>query len=368
MFKRKRARIIIPFLLVALVLLVLSCSKTETGSKSDIAVGIEPGANTIVDMAGRTVNLPSKIESVYATHSIGTLFVYTLAPDLVAGWNFALMNSEKQFIKKDYYNLPVLGRWKGTGSANTEELLLAAPDIIINMGDLTPTYISESNEAQEILNIPVVMVDGSITHQADSYEFLGKLLGREKRATLLSEYSRGIVSSVKEHTQTIDDTERIRVYYGAGMNGLETVPKGSINTEVLDLVGGTNVADPGVNENLRRLEISIEQLLQWNPSVIILSANSSHNEELYELIVANESWQNIDAVKHNQVYVIPYGPYDWFSQPPTLLRLMGLQWLGNRLYPNLYNLDITIQTKSFFELFFDLQLNDQQLNEMFEHS
>jgi iron complex transport system substrate-binding protein len=365
MSKQKTRELIILFLAITLILLVFSCSKTESVTPVDQEIS---SYRTIVDMAGRSVRIPTEISSVYATHSIGTLFVYTLDPNLVAGWNFSLMDSEKQFIKEEYYDLPILGRWKGTGSANTEELLLASPDIIINMGDLTPSYISESNEAQEILDIPVIMVDGSITHQAESYKFLGELLGREDRANLLAEYSKEVVSSVEEHTSVLEEAKQISVYYGAGMNGLETIPKGSINTEVLDLVGGRNIANPAVNENLRRLEVSIEQLLQWNPPVIILSANSSHNEGLYEDLLANESWQNIDAVKQNRVYVIPYGPYDWFSQPPTLLRLMGLQWLGDLLYPDLYDLDIATETKSFFKLFFDQELSDQQLEKILEHS
>ncbi len=350
--------------LIALIIVIslIGCNSEQEQENAD-----QPTSRTITDMAGRTVTIPAEINKVYATHSIGTLFVYTLAPDKVTGWNFEL-ESEKQFIKPEYYDLPVLGRWKGTNSTNLEEILTVEPDIIINMGDVNEGYIAESNEIEEMLNIPVIMVDGSITNQADSYEFLGNILGVEDRAKELADYSREVFNEINQKAALIQEDERKEVYYGAGLNGLETIPKGSINTEVLDLVGGLNIADPGVDKNLRRLEVSLEQLLDWDPELIILSSNSSHNEELYDDILNDVSWQNIAAVKNKEVYDIPYGPYDWFSQPPTLLRIMGLQWLGDLLYPDVYQIDIKEETKEFFNLFFDYQMTDDEIDTLLKNT
>jgi iron complex transport system substrate-binding protein len=323
---------------------------------------------TVTDMAGRQVTVPIDIEKVYSTHSIGTIFVYTLSPHLVAGWNMALTDSEKAFIKEQYHDLPVLGRWKGTGSSNTEQLILAKPDIIINMGDLTESYIAESDEMQKMLNIPVIMVDGSITHQDESYEFLGSLLGQEERAKTLSDYSKSVIQTIQSRVETLGDSDKVPVYYGAGLDGLETIPKGTINTEIVNLVGGINIANPGMENNLRRMQVSMEQLINWNPPVIILSTNSSHNEQLYEDILLDEKWQAIDAVKNNKVYTIPYGPYDWFSQPPTLLRIIGMHWLGSILYPDLHAINLEQEVKKFFSLFFSIELNELQIDQLLRNS
>jgi len=318
-------------------------------------------------MAGRTVKIPTELNKIYATSSIGTLFVYTLAPEKIAGWNTQL-GSDKQYIKPEYYDLPVLGRWKGTDSTNIEEILKVNPDIIINMGDINEQYITESDEIAGLLNIPVIMVDGSLTKQAESYEFMGSILGKEERAKELANYSRDVIKDIKDKSQLIQDDQKVEVYYGAGLTGLETMPKASINTEVLDLVAGINIADSGTDKDLRRMEISLEQLIDWNPELIILSSNSSNNPELYSNILDDTSWANIDAVKNKEVYEIPYGPYDWFSQPPTLLRIMGLQWLGDLLYPEVYQIDIEQETKQFFSLFFDYQMTDEEINQLLKNS
>ncbi len=357
-------KISVVLLLLIMVTSLIGCSSGEEQSLNDQ----QPIERTITDMAGRTVTIPAEINKVYATHSIGTLFVYTLAPDKLVGWNYELVDSEKQYIDEKYYELPVLGRWKGTNSSNLEEILKVEPDIIINMGDLDEGYITESNDIENMLNIPVIMVDGSIANQADSYEFLGEVLGVEDRAQKLADYSRNVFNNITNKAESIKDDEKIAVYYAAGLNGLETIPAGSINTEVLDLVGGINIADPGLDKDLKRLEVSMEQLLLWDPELIILSSNSSHNDGLYQDILNNKSWDNISAVNNKNVYEIPYGPYDWFSQPPTILRTMGLQWLGNLLYPDVYNIDLEKETKDFFNLFFDYQLNDEEMSNLFKNT
>lgn len=358
----KKLSILLLTLIITISFMGCSTSQSEQTNSDNQEL-----TRTITDMAGRTVTIPTELNKIYATSSIGTLFVYTLAPEKIAGWNTQL-GSEKQYIKPEYYDLPVLGRWKGTDSTNIEEILKVKPDIIINMGDINEQYITESDEIAGLLNIPVIMVDGSLTKQAESYEFMGSILGKEERAKELANYSRDVIQDIKDKSQLIQDDQKVEVYYGAGLTGLETMPKASINTEVLDLVAGINIADPGTDKDLRRMEISLEQLIDWNPELIILSSNSSNNPELYSNILEDTSWANIDAVKNKEVYEIPYGPYDWFSQPPTLLRIMGLQWLGDLLYPEVYQIDIEQETKQFFSLFFDYQMTEEEINQLLKNS
>jgi len=180
------------------------------------------------------------------------------------------------------------------------------------------------------------MVDGGLTGQDEAYQFLGNILGVEDRASKLADYSKLVVDGIEEKAKQIPDAEKRSVYYAAGLSGLETVPMGSINTEVLDFVGGINIADPGVEKDLRRMEVSLEQIIGWNPELIIISPDSSDNHEIYETILNDTAWSNIDAVQNKEVYEIPAIPYDWFNRPPSVMRLMGLQWLGDLLYPDVY--------------------------------
>ncbi|MFT3959820.1 MAG: hypothetical protein QM665_12215, partial [Desulfovibrio sp.] len=54
------------------------------------------------------------------------------------------------------------------------------------------------------------------------------------------------------------------------------------------------------------------------------------------------------------------------ERPATYMRLMGVQWLANLLHPDLYAVDIKAESRRFMKLFFNLDLSDAQINELFE--
>lgn len=349
----KKNKLLLIILMAAMLVSLVACA-----NQPPLAGGQE--TRQITDMAGRVVQVPQSINRIYATHTIGSVFLYTLAADKLAGWNEKLDGADL-FIRPEYRDLPVLGRWQGTSSANMEEILRIKPDLIINMGDINERYIEESDEITRLLGIPVVLIDGSIEAQAASYYFLGDLLDRQERARELALYSDSIYQAVTGFSQNLAAESRKQVYYGAGAKGLETVPSGSINLEVLELVAGENVVKLSNNQDLRRVEIAIEELLRWDPEIIILSSRSSHNPDLLQEILADKRWAPIQAIKKGQIYEIPYGPLDWLSQPPTIMRFLGMQWLGNLLYPDIYQLDLLAQTAEFFDLFFGISLDQTDL-------
>ncbi|WP_017755430.1 ABC transporter substrate-binding protein [Calidifontibacillus oryziterrae] len=355
------------FFLLCFVTIVVLSSCSNTNSEENQVVEKESEERIIEDMAGRKVSIPTDINRIYTINEIGTIFLYTLAPEKLAGWNSKL-GSEKPFIKEEFHDLPVLGRWRGPDSVNIEEILGVNPDIIINMGDVSEGYISESNEMEELFGVPVIMVDGSLTKQDEAYLFLGDLLGVKERAKVLADYSREILDRIEQKAKSIQPSEKLRVYYAAGTEGLETVPMGSINTEIIDVVGGINVAGSNLNENVRRMQVSLEHVIDWNPNMIIISSSFSENHEVYHTILSDRSWSHIDAVQNQHVYEIPYGPYDWFNGPPSVMRIMGLQWLGNLLYPNVYDIDLKKELIDFMKVFFEYEISDEEINALLERA
>lgn len=339
-------------------------------------IGCEPhkqidaaDSDFIVDMAGREVLVPNKVETVYATGSIGTIMLYTLAPEMLAGWNNDLKESEKKYIDSEYHGLPNLGAWKGTKyTGSIEELLKVSPDIIINMGDVDEKYISDSEEIQKQLGIPVLMVDGNIEKTAEAYKFLGSILGKEKRAKILGDYYIETLKEVKDKIYEIPKYERVSLYYAEGPKGLETDAKGSINTEIIDMAGAINVADPGSNQFIRRMQVSLEQVLEWNPDVIIISTDGDETHQVYNTITTNKGWEFTQAVENREVYEIPAVPYDWINRPPSVNRIIGVKWLANLLYPDIYVVDIQKEIKEFFALFYSYDLSNDEINGILEYA
>ena len=68
------------------------------------------------------------------------------------------------------------------------------------------------------------------------------------------------------------------------------------------------------------------------------------------------------------MYEIPALPYNWMSSPPSLNMLLGVRWLGNLLYPELYDYDMVAEAQRAYKLLWDYELTDAEAREMLLHS
>ncbi len=332
---------------------------------SAAATGSDLKTRAYTDMAGRTVNIPAQINKVYTTSQIGIIVLYSLNPDKLAGWGFALNENDKQFIDEKYHGLPVLGTWSGkNGTGNIEEIIRVHPDIILSIGTIDDSQKTLSDKIQEQTGIPVVMIDGPLEKLDKMYEAVGDIMGEQDRAKVLADYCTDTISGIKALTEKIPQDKRVKVYYAEGAKGLETDPKGSFHTEVLDFVNGINVADVPMQSGYGRTAVSLEQLLKWNPEVIIAGYDKDAKAGFFKDVYTTPEWMGIKAVKNKRVYSIPYRPFDWFDRPPSVNRIIGVKWLANLLYPEYVKLDMVKEVKDFYKLFYHKELADQEINEL----
>ena len=353
-----KKRIIAVLCCLFIILSAVGCGEERENGNSS-AGGEE--TVSIVDMAGRTVTVPKNIKKGFSTSAAGSIFIYSLAPEKLAGWNNELREVEEKYILPEYRELPVLGTWKGNSfTGSIEELMKVAPDVIISMGDVSPQYVTDAEEIEKSLKIPVIMVDGSLKNLDQAYLFVGELLGKEERAQKLAEYCSRTYAEIDSWLQQLSEDERVRLYYAEGPSGLETDIKGTVNSEAIDLAGAVNVATSGLDENVRRIQVSIEQILSWDPEVIIISTDADAKHEVYNTILNSGEWKGIRAVQNQKVYEIPCEPYDWISRPPSIFRILGVKWLANLLYPDLYQVDLVKETRQFYKEFFHYELTDQE--------
>ncbi len=316
----------------------------------------------IVDMAGRTVEVPTTIKKAYTTSQIGIIVLYTLNPDKLAGWGFELSDVDKQFIDEKYHSLPVLGVWSGkNGSGNIEEIIKVHPDVIFSIGTIEDSQISLSDKIQEQTGIPVVMLDGPLEKLDKMYKEIGDIMNEEARAKELGDYCAKTIADINTFKSKIPDEKKARVYYAEGPKGLETDSKGSFHTEVLDFVGGINVADVPMQGGYGRSAVSLEQLMKWDPEVIIVGYDKDTKGGFYNEVYNTPEWKDIKAVKDKKVYSIPNRPFDWFDRPPSVNRIIGVKWLANLLYPDYVDLDITKEAKDFYEKFYHKKLTDEEV-------
>ncbi len=311
-------------------------------------------AGEITDMIGRQVMVPDTIQKVYGASPPSTCMVYAVDPDLIAGLNYPPRDEEQLYMLPRVRRLPVVGGWFGQGQTpNLETLLKVAPDIVL----LWQWQQSATNEKIEdtvvSLGFPVVYLQiDTLGDYPKAFEFLGKLLHREQRATALAAYARETLKDMQNLKSGLSDAEKISVYYAEGANGLSTDCSASIHAELIPLCGGKNVHVCESRDVYGMEQVSAEQVVLYNPQVIL-----ARESAFYGMVYTDARWQNIRAVREHNVFKIPRSPFDWFDRPPSFMRLLGARWLMNGLYPDKYPVDMIKETQNFYHLFLNTDLD-----------
>ena len=314
---------------------------------------------SITDSAGRSVTIPAKVERVYAAGPPASIMVFALAPEKLLGWTRAMTAEEAAFLPKQYADLPALGRLTGRGNtANVEVVLAAKPDLIVDTGSTGPTFVSLADRVQEQTGMPYLLYDGTFAGTAGSLRALGTTMGNDARGKLLADYVERNLADVKAKVATISAERRPRVYYARSPSGLQTAFSGSINVEVLDLLGAINVA--GTQRGTSGLaNVSMEQVLAWNPDVIVTT-----DPTFFSSVWNDARWSGIAALQSSRVYLSPQLPFGWFDFPPGPNRVVGLFWLANILYPDVFHDDLRKRVSEFYELFYHQQPGVTQLDQL----
>lgn len=321
-----------------------------------------PQEREITDMAGRTMTVPLEIESVFSAGPAAAIYLYTLVPDKLLGWNYALNDIEKSIILEQYHDLPNFGQGD---AVNYEAVIAAGPTIALNVTSINDGSIDASDALAEQLGVPVVMVSSDLLDAPAVYRFMGELFGVEEQAEALAAYAEETFNAIS--SLDIPNEEKVRIYYGNGEDSLETAPAGSSHGQIIDLVNAVNVADLELGDG-SRVQISAEQLLAWDPDVIIVNGEPKADmtgSAAAEAILADPLFATLKAVQNGAVYGTPNAPFSWVDRPPGPNRIVGMRWLSGLIYPEYLDYDVDEAVREFFQLFYHVELTDEQLTQLY---
>lgn len=315
----------------------------------------------ITDMAGRKVTVPTaeNIESVFSAGPVAAIFLYMVAPDKLLGWNYELNDVEKSIILDKYQDLPNFGMGD---AVNYEAVIAANPTIAINSGKINDAMVSDCDALSESLGIPVVAVDNELNNSAEAFRFMGELLGVEDHAEELAQYAEQVFTDINALSD-IPEEKKVSVYFGNGEDSLETAPRGSQHAQIFDVINAVNVADLELGDG-SRVQISAEQLLAWDPDVIVVNGEPKADKSgssAAEDILSNPDYASLKAVQDQKVYGTPNVPFSWVDRPAGPNRLIGMRWFSALIYPEYIKCDINEEIHKFFDLFYHVDLSDEQL-------
>ena len=321
----------------------------------------EPETKIFTDSLGREVELPYHVTKVAVSGPLAQIVLFALCPDKLVGIASQWDQSAEAYLATEYYNLPVLGQlYGGKGELNLEALLASGAEVVIDVGEPKDTAKDDLNTLQEQTGIPFVHITAMTDNTGDAYRMLGELLGMTEEAETLASYC-------DEHyammTELAGKVEKAKLLYLLGDTGLNVIAKGSYHAEIIDLLSDNLAVVESPSSKGSGNEIDMEQLLAWNPDVILFAPNS-----VYATVGDDAAWQQLNAVKNGKYYEVPMGPYNWMGFPPSVQRYLGMLWMASLLYPDAVEYDLKTEVQEYFRLFYHSELTDEQYNELVAHS
>jgi iron complex transport system substrate-binding protein len=262
------------------------------GTSCDLSSSQSP--KTVVDYFGREISIPEEVERVVPIYYVLAEYICAMgARDKIVGIGLVYANDYllERFCPA-VYEIPEISR----GGLNLEALVALQPDVVI---------CSNSTEMIDSIENLGIVAFGTFPNTIEGIfqqiQDTGIIVGKEEQAGMIVDFQKSRLEYVTSRTDDLADDERPTVYY-MREEFLETMGQG-ILSDIIMLAGGKNVAQ-GLGENGRPMMVSLENVYQWNPEIIIIRDRS---QITVEDIYADPLWQEIEAVRTQRVYKEHFG-------------------------------------------------------------
>ena len=342
-------------IILFLILSLLLCACGQSGAA--------PAGQTreFTDSTGRTVTLPEDITKIAISGPLSQIYILPLAGDLLVGVSTAYAEDAQSYLPAYLYEKAEIGQlYGGKGEMDLEALLAAAPEVVIDIGEPKKTTAEDLTALTEQTGIPFIHIDATVATAPEAYRILGKLLDREEKAEELAAWCESTYAMIGAMMEKVDaDGARKTLLYCLGDKGVNVIARGSFHAETINFMSENLAVVEDVVSGGAGNEVDLEQILLWDPDVIIFAPDSCYGD-----IASSEQWQSAGAVARGEYYKTPSGPYGWLSSPPAVQRYLGMLWLGELLYPGYAEYDLQEKVTEYYRLFYGCDLTDAMYQEL----
>lgn len=327
-------------LAIAMILSIVGCAAAP---KTDAPVATGPFV--ITDHLGREVTVEEKPEKIVSGYYITSSMLIAL------GLEDNVVGIEAKANSRPIYSLaaPQLLDLPNVGTAkefNLEGCIALEPDLVI-----LPIRLKDAVKSLEDLGVKVIAVNPEdMSLLKETIEMIGKLTGTEDKASELIAY---YDSSVDKINKFIDATNQKKVYLGGNSDFLSTATGKMYQNYMIETAGAINVAAD--IDDVHRATISYEQLLSYNPDVIVIAPEADYTKED---ILNDDKLAPLAAVQKGEIYVMPDSFEAWDSPVPS--GILGTMWLTSVLNEDSYSFDnFKADVAEFYNTFYNFEVNKE---------
>lgn len=304
----------------------------------------------VVDQAGREVLIPSEPQRIASAFGVATPYLYALV-------------SGERIVAARYLGVPdhplsraLLAQLDPDYEAKALPGEITVEELIARKVDLVVAGLKHQDLARllEAVNIPTVLV-GPETFEGirETTFLLGRALGQEERASKLVAFYESVLETAAQAAAAIPEEARPRVLV-VGTAPLRVASGAMYQSRMVELAGGLPVTRdlPWSWQN-----VNIEQILLWNPEVILIVPYSSVTPEDLK---ANALWRPISAVQAGRVHKMPQILFAWDTPIPE--SVLGILWMAKLLHPERVQVDLLGTIQMFYREFYGCEVDLEALS------
>ncbi|BFH16306.1 ABC transporter substrate-binding protein [Paenibacillus dendritiformis] len=242
---------------------------------------------------------------------------------------FALGLGDNIVGVSDYDDYPAEASQKpkmgGITKPNEEAIIAAKPDVVFTGISMKEEAVNKFRELGiEIFKVEPKTYDDVISN----IELYGLITDHQKEAKEITDQMKKVRDDVAEAVKGVTEKKKVYIEFSPGW----TVGSGEFMNELIELAGGVNIAAAdmtGWNQ------INEENIIKANPDVILFAkdlVDSETNKTLEDIIRGRSGWDNITAIKDNQLVGLDNNK---LSRPgPRVAE--ALQDVAKAIYPDLF--------------------------------
>ena len=239
----------------------------------------------------------------------------------------------------------------GAFNPNVESVLALKPDLVIQWAGRGDDLLAPMDAVG--LNV-IGLTYGSQAETETWIKTLAMAVAKPERAELILGYHRDALATIKAKVAAIPrDQRRSILYFGQAEKNLQVRGEGSYNHFYMELTGGINAAAEAGDT----VEINAEQLLAWNPDVLLLG---NFDAAVPDTFYKDPRFAGLKAVQNRQVYKVPLGGYRW--DPPSQESPLMWQWLAQVMYPDVFAGDLRGTMRGYYKAVYGYELTDAEID------
>lgn len=353
----------------------VSSAESSAASPESAESAEASATHVIVDHAGREVEVPNEIDRVVTTDILpiaSVLTVFLGSAEKIVGIHPSSMTAAESGLLGELFPeiLEADTSFMQGGNLNVEELLNLDPDVVLVNASSTDLL-----DAIENAGIPAVGISPSkfgydILETYDQWiDLLSQIFPESSKSEEISAYSKEVYDLVQERVADIPAEEKksILFLYQYDENQIVTSGKNFFGQYWADAVGAKNAAEEVTADNSNAV-ITMEQVYQWNPDIIMITNfTTAQPEDVLNNTIGGYDWSSVQAVQDGAVYKMPLGTYR--SYTPSADTPVTFLWMAKTVYPDLFeDIDITAEVRDYYEELYGVSLTDEQIDRMYNPS